>query len=914
MSGAEARPGETYARRVWPARPLPVFAASEIEQSVGRRFEGVVRAHPDRVAVRASGQHWTYTRLNATANRIARGLQTFPDPGRPVALWLRAGPTLFAAMLATLKAGRFYVPLDPALGPERLRAILGEADAAVILTDRNGVADAARLSGDGALIVRVEGIADDGPPDDLGVAVSPDDLAYVLFTSGSTGRPKGVMQSHRNLLHNILKLSNGLGIVPDDRLTLLSSCSYGASVSDIYGALLNGAAVCPYPLSEDGLLRLRLFLAEEGITILHCVPSLFRQLAVSLDGSEDLSRLRLIKLGGEPVLSSDFGLYRERFPRRCLFHVGLGSAEMHVIRQWFADHDSMCPTSIAPLGYAVDGTEVLLLDSAGRPTSADTGEIAVVSRTLPLGYWKRPDLTAEAFVPAPGREGERMFRSGDLGRLLPDGCLLYVGRRDSRMKIRGHWVELSEIEAALNMLPGVREAAVAAREGPGGTRLIAYLVAPTPDRLGAAAMRQALSGHLSAWMVPTLFLFVDALPRTATGKIDRNALPVPDASRPELGGIFVAPRNAVEAKIARIFCEVLGLERVGIHDNFFDFGGHSLLAAQLAAQIEKQLGRQVAFATIFRAPTVAELAEIFRGRRRSKRPLPSLVAIQSKGTRPPFFCVHAIAGIVYYRELALALGPDQPFYGLQSQGLDRERRPYETVEEMAAHYVREVREVQPEGPYYLGGYSFGGKVAFEMARQLRSQGQKTTFLAIFDAANRLPVAPRPTRLEFVLHRTRIHLETLKEIRAWEKLSYLLRRAGTVLLLMGGALERGYEALFHPLRRAQREVLEANGRAARRYVPTFYDGRVTLFRARDRSKDSPQQLSLTPHLGWDELCGEGVEVHEVPGGHSSLMEERANIWALGEKLAECLHRTQDTEPSERDGLGHKTSAAVSAEEA
>jgi amino acid adenylation domain-containing protein len=894
MSGAESRPGETYARRVSPVRPLPVFAASEIEQSVARRFEGVARAHPDRVAVRTSGQHWTYARLNATANRIARGLQAFPDPGRPVALWLPAGPTLFAAMLATLKAGRFYVPLDPDLGPGRLRAILGEAEAAVILTDRNGAADAARLGGDGARIAPVEEIAAHGPLDDLGVAVSPDDLAYVLFTSGSTGRPKGVMQSHRNILHNVLKLSNGLGIVPDDRLTLLSSCSFGASVSDVYGALLNGAAVCPFPLSEDGLLRLRLFLAKEGITILHCVPSLFRQLAVSLDGSEDFSRLRLIKLGGEPVLSSDFDLYREHFPRTCLFHVGLGSTEMNVMRQWFADHDSVCPTSIAPLGYAVDGTEVLLLDETGRPTSAGTGEIAVVSRTLPLGYWKRPDLTAEAFVPVPGREGERMFRSGDLGRLLPDGCLLYVGRGDSRMKIRGHWVELLEIEGALNTLPGVCEAAVAAREGPGGTRLIAYVVALGPDRPGAGAMRKALSEQFSEWMVPTLFFFVDALPRTATGKMDRNALPVPDGSRPALEDAFVPPRNSVEAQIARIWCEVLGLERVGIHDNFFDLGGHSLLAAQLAAQIEKQLGRQVALATIFRAPTVAELAERLQERRRSERPLPSLIAIQPKGTRPPFFCVHAIGGIVNYRQLALALGLDQPFYGLQAQGLDGKRRPFETVEEMAAHYVREVRDLQPEGPYYLGGHSFGGKVAFEMARQLRAEGERIALLALVDAAN-LPRNARPTRLEFARQRTRVHLGAFQKTRAREKPSYVLRRARTLLLLMGRAFVRVYDALFRPLRTAGRKVLEANHRAADRYFPKFYEGRVTLFRAKDHWK-GPYPSRADPHLGWVELCGEDVEVHEVPGDHSSVMDEEANVKALGEILAACLHRAQDSHSS------------------
>jgi amino acid adenylation domain-containing protein len=898
MPGADAGVrGASVPRRVLPPRARTVFAASETEQSVGRRFEGVVRAHPDRVAVRAPGQQWTYEKLNATANRIARGLNTFPDPARPVALWLPAGPTLFAAMLATLKAGRFYVPLDPTLGLGRLRAILGEADAAAILTDGGGVADATGLSGDRNRVVRVEEIADEGPADDLSVAVSPDDLAYVLFTSGSTGRPKGVMQSHRNLLHNVLKLSNGLGIVPDDRLTLLSSCSFGASVSDIYGALLNGAAVCPYTMSAGGLPGLRRVLMEEGITILHCVPSLFRQLANALDGSEAVPHLRLIKLGGEPVLSSDFDLYRKRFPRHCLFHVGLGSTEVNVIRQWFADHDSVCTTSFAPLGYAVDGTEVMLLDPSGRPTTADTGEIAVVSRTLPPGYWKRPDLTAKAFEPVPDRRGQRMFRTGDVGRLLPDGCLLYVGRRDSRLKIRGHWVELAEVEGVLNSLPGIHEAVVVTREGPPGTRLIAYVVAPTRRRPTLRTMRQAISKQLGEWMVPNSFLFLGTLPRTPNGKIDRKALPESGGSRPELEGRFVEPRNSVESKIARIWCEILGLEEVGIYDDFFDLGGDSLLVVQLALEMEKQLRTPVPLASILQAPRVAELDEIFGQRRRSKGPLPSLVAIQPKGTRPPFFCVHPVGGIPFYRELASVLGPDQPFYGLQSQGFDRKRRPYDTVEEMAAHYVREILELQAEGPYYLGGHSLGGTIAFEMARQLRSQGQKTALLALFDTPNfRLPLPLPTTSPEFVRRRARIHLEVLREIGAREKVSYLLSRVRTLLLLAVRPLALGYEALFHPERRVQRKVLDANRRAGRIYSPSFYGGRVTLFRATHRLDERPRERWLTPALGWDDLCGEGVEVHEVPGSHTSLFEGEENIRAVGEKLADCLRRARDARPS------------------
>ncbi|HEY6052049.1 MAG TPA: thioesterase domain-containing protein, partial [Thermoanaerobaculia bacterium] len=337
--------------------------------------------------------------------------------------------------------------------------------------------------------------------------------------------------------------------------------------------------------------------------------------------------------------------------------------------------------------------------------------------------------------------------------------------------------------------------------------------------------------------------------------------------------------------------DVLGLEQVGVHDNFFDLGGHSLLAVAVISRIEKEFGRPVGLAAIFRAPTVAELALTFGEKRRSGRRTPSLVAVQPLGSRPPFFCVHANTGIVHYRLLARSVGPDQPFYGLQSQGLDGARAPYETVEEMAAHYVREIQGVQPEGPYYLGGYSFGGKVAFEMARQLAQQGQKTAFLGFFDTFN-LPITPGPTRLEIARRRTRVHIAALRTAGIRGKASYLLGRAQTLRSLAVRALSRAGDVFFHPLRRAQRKVLRANSRAAARYVPGFYDGRATIFRAMDRTEDLRERLRTYPHLGWERLCGGGVELVEVPGGHSSLLEEEANVRALGRRLGEALRAAQD----------------------
>lgn len=443
----------------------------------------------------------------------------------------------------------------------------------------------------------------------------------------------------------------------------------------------------------------------------------------------------------------------------------------------------------------------------------------------------------------------------------------------------------------------MERAVAAVRDEPAGeSRLLAYVVPREVGEISSAELRRFLEKRLPGFMLPSGFVFLDRLPLSPNGKIDRSALPNLGASRPELGDAFVAPRNDVEEKIAAVWREVLRIERIGIHENFFDLGGHSLSAVKMIAEVEKALGRRLALATVFRCPTVMQLAELFCEKRGGRRRSPSLVAVRPEGTKPPFFCVHDNTGLVHYRGLARALGRDQPFYGLQAQGLDGAGAPYETVEEMAAHYVREIREFQPSGPYYLGGYSFGGKVAFEMARRLHADGQRVALLAFFDTSN-FPLSPEPTALEFVRHRTRFHMASLKNFTTTQKASYLLRRAQTVLALILRAFSRGYEALFHPLRRAQRKVLEANVRAAGRYLPRFYEGRATIFRAKDRSKDFHGDRSAAdPQLGWGKLCGAGVEIYEVPGGHASLFQEESNVRALARELSSCLSAAQREAPT------------------
>ncbi|ARV58500.1 acyl-CoA synthetase [Nostocales cyanobacterium HT-58-2] len=902
------------------------FKKEDIEQSIASRFEQQVHRYPNSIAIKSKTETLTYDQLNTKANRLARsivshlsqrgeGKEAMAQSDRPtgaIALLLE-GASFITAMFGVLKTGKIYVPMDPSTPQTRLAYILEDSQAVLIVTNNKNLALARELAQEQCPILNLDDIDFSLPTDNLDLKVSPDTIAYIIYTSGSTGKPKGVMQNHRNVLHNCMNNTNALCISPNDRSTLLYSCGFMGAMRGITNALLNGASLYPLNVKEEGLNSLVNWLIQEEITIYHSVATLFRQFVGILTEEQQFPKLRVLIFGGEPVLRRDVDLYKKYFSSNCAMYVGLGATETGTVRQFIVDKNTQIDTSTVPIGYPVEGIEILLLDEAGVEVECGSiGEIAVKSEYVALGYWQKPELTKTAFQPDPLCGSQRIYRTGDLGRMEPDGCLIHLGRKDFQVKIRGFRIEVSEIEMALLNHDSVKEAVVVAREDiPGDKRLVAYIVpsrepAPTPSEL-----RRYLQDKVPDYMLPSAFVFLDTLPLTPNGKLNRLALPAPEANKQELEATFVAPRNDAEQQISQIWEAVLGIQPIGVRDNFFDLGGHSLLAVSLFAQIEKKFGKKLPLATLLQSGTVEALAETLREQEvlaldeqglksdlalvddlsaaqrqeKSEALWSSLVKIQPNGSRPPLFFVHPLGGeILCYRALALHMGPDQPVYGLQPQGLDGERPPFTQLEEMAAHYIREIQSIQPYGPYFIGGYSFGGIAAFEIAQQLYSQGEKIGLLVMLDTSRpgtekRAPFLIRIfEHINNFLQQGPVYLK--QKLGGWREWGiYQIREKYKRLLEKSEQLPDGDQHL---------EIIDANDQAQRQYAFQVYPGQMTLLRTEDKNRDTAVGMQYDPLFGWGELVAGGIDVHYVPGSHLTLLDE-PHVQVLAEKLKLCLDK-------------------------
>jgi amino acid adenylation domain-containing protein len=868
-------------------------------------FAAQVRKTPDRCAVVFGEQSLTYERLNARANRVARHLcEMGVGPEKIVALLGRRGIDLLSAIIGVMKAGAAYLPLGPNDPVKRHRQIMGRSNCMVALVAdefMSGLQEASETlhSAKRPRFVSLDELLKrEGNEEDPPIHGGPENLAYVIYTSGSTGAPKGAMIEHRGMLNHLLTKIRDLGLTERDAVAETASQCFDISVWQFLAALLVGGRV--YIFNDEIASDASCLLAEvarERITIIETVPSLLRAAsenasALGLD-SLDLSELRWMIVTGEVLSSEACGQWLDLYPNVPLLNA-YGPTECS---DDVTHHTINCKlpagTAQAPIGRPVANMQLYVLDAHLQPLPVRvSGELYVGGVGVGRGYLNDPGRTAQAFLPNPfsTRSGARCYRTGDLARHLSHGELECLGRIDRQVKIRGFRVELGEIEAALRQHPGVIESVVVTRDdGSGQKRLMAFLVARDGYYPDLAELQSFIKERVSPYMVPSAFMTLDTMPLNSNGKIDRKALLAYDPVSATTDS-YVAPRNMWELRLARIWQELLRIERVGVRDNFFDLGGDSLLAIRMLARLRKILKQELPLSIIIEAGTIERLALVLKDKGAVINK-PPLVALRPKGSRAPFFCVHPRSGrVLGLLPVAQYMGEDQPFYGIQDPNTIEYSEQGEAnlavpLEEMAARYVEAVKTAQPHGPYHLGGWSFGGFVAFEMAQQLVRQGDEVGLLAILDAAKseRVGRADDAELLSMLCVEVGLQISTeiLRPLRPQQQLRYVAQQLNAANLMPADVSLTWISF--------ELSVFKARLWAVDHHVFKNYPGRITLFRAAEPDAhhlEYPDPILADPSMGWSQLSTEPVDVQVVPGNHLTICRE-PNVRILAEKLMACL---------------------------
>jgi aspartate racemase len=783
------------------------------------------------------------------------------------------------------------VPLDPDYPGERLAFMIEDTKAPVLLTQQRLVK---RLPAHGAVVVCLDTEWDAviaGKREEKAVrSVRADNLAYVIYTSGSTGKPKGVCVSHR-AVNRLIMNTNYIKFEPSDRVAQASSFSFDAATFELWGALLHGA--CLVGITRDVILSPEDFSSQIRafrINVLFLTTALFNQMARQAPTA--FKSVRYLLFGGEAVDPACVRMVVKSDAPQQLLHV-YGPTESTTFTSSYPAGDFFENARTIPIGKPVSNTTIYLLDRALHPVPVGApGELYIGGDGLSRGYLNRPKLTDEKFISDPfsDRPGARLYKTGDLARYLPDGNIEFLGRIDNQVKVRGYRIELGEIETALKQHPSVRETVVIAREDqPGDKRLAAYVVPGKVSAITTIELQEFLKKKLPDYMVPSVFVHLDTLPLTVNGKVDHRALPPPDNSAPDTGRTYVAPRNKLEIQLTEIWEKVLGVHPIGVTDNFFDLGGHSLLAVYLTSEIRKITGRDFPVMALFHNQTIERLAEIIANKKWSMQ-WSSAVPIHTGGPKKPLFSVHD-------SNMARFLEPDQPLYILTHPSKDENLAPYNTVEKIAANNIKEIRMVQPKGPYIIGGYCFWAIVALEMANQLKKQGEEVSLLFLVEPSNiGLPNQP-PLDTSFksrVINQGR----TLETLNFKEKLTYLSQKTFQkikskvnykyIAYVMKIIICSVYVRLGRPLPLSFRNYYlytYNSTRALQSYVPEVYPGKAVLF-------FSDKILSRS-YEEWNSLITGGIEIYKVPGaGHLDILREPyVGIWA--KQLSDHLKKARAT---------------------
>jgi amino acid adenylation domain-containing protein len=859
------------------------------DKCVHQLFEAQAATTPDAVAVACGERQLTYRQLDCQANQLARYLiESKVGAEVLVGICIERSLEMMVGLLGILKAGGAYVPLDPSYPQERLDYTIADAAVSVILTKQSLLNKLPDYAGQVICLDTDWGEIDRFSPDRLDCEVSTANLAYIIYTSGSTGKPKGVMIPHQGLVNYLSWCIKAYNVKTGAGSTVNSSISFDATITSLFSPLLVGRRVLLLPEQEE----------IEALKAAVCSGVEFNPIKITPAHLEILGHLlvdrveincRTFVIGGEALSAKIATFWQEHAPATKLINE-YGPTETVVGCCTYEVDDRNSTRWDIPIGRPIANTQLYILDRQLQPVPIGiAGELYIGGDGLARGYLNQPQLTESRFIANPfdPARSPRLYKTGDLARYLSDGNIDFLGRIDRQVKIRGFRIELGEIEAALCEHPQLRQTTVVVQENSGSKRLIAYYV-PNDKALDSPPTVGELSDFISSkvpnYMVPSMFVMLPGLPMTANGKIDRRALPEPDYLRLQPEMTFIAPRNELEIQLTKIWRKVLGIPSIGIRDNFFELGGHSLIAVRLFAEIEQTWGRNLPLATLFQAQTIEKMADLLL-EQAWVAPWSSLVPIQPNGSKPPLFCIHPIGGnILEYYPFANYLDRQQPVYGLQSLGLDGRQPPLKLVEDMASHYIKEMLTVQPQGPYFILGYSFGGLVAFEIAQQLSAQSKEIGLLAILDLKSPNLPKVRPSFAKSV----KIHWENLGQLPAKEKIKYIRDRIDYRLNSNFDYKEFLIESLAEvdtPILKSI-DIIDANLQSIQDYTIRPYSGDLSLFRCQVQTLD----YALSPDLGWGELVDGNLEIYHIDSIHYGMLRE-PSVRVVAEKFQHCLQQAQ-----------------------
>lgn len=840
---------------------------------------------PENIAVSFEGQTLTYQELHQRSNQLAHYLQQRGvKPDDLVGICVDRSLEMLVGLLGVLKAGGAYVPIDPNYPPDRVEYMIENSQAKVLLTQQQLVNSLPAKEAKKSLVICLDTdwplIAQESQEMPI-ASVTPENMAYVIYTSGSTGKPKGVQVLHRGAVNFLKSMREQPGISATDILLSVTTLSFDIAVLELFLPLTVGAQVVilSREAAMDGRKLLRT-IAQLGITILQATPVTWRLLIES--GWEGQSPMKMLS-GGEAIPKE---LAAQLLTKGTELWNMYGPTETTV---WSTVYQIKDPEQRILIGKPIANTDIYILDDLLQPVPVGVaGELHIGGSGLARGYLQRDDLTTERFIPNPFRETERIYKTGDLARYLSDGNIECLGRLDFQVKIRGFRIELGEIESVLVKHPNVQQAVVIVREDfPGDKRLVGYIVALNNQNPTIQELRSLLKEYVPEYMVPSIFVFLEALPLTPNGKVDRKALPVPEQSReaaiipatqnaldlpvhttqeqPENPGEFASPKDDLEVQLVNIWEEVLNISSISTTDNFFEMGGHSLLAISLMREIEKTYNKELPLPILFQSPTIHQLANTLRKQRLSSSSQ-ALVTIQKGSSKLPLFFIY---GIFLYYNLSRHLGKDQTCYGVyvkeevnmfQKNKLDQSPTPSVSIPYLAARYLKEIQKYQPKGPYLLAGESLGGLVAFEIAHQLHLQGEEVAFLGLLDSA-----IPGKNQLS-LSQKLAFHIKKLRK----QGISYLFQKIRKLKNKSKPDIN-----IDNVNNNRVDPVLEFREYAFNTYKPQPYPGRAVLFRAMDESHFSTLE-------NWNELLLEGLDTYDIPGNHLSILQE-PNVPILAEKM-------------------------------